>query len=143
MPALLFEAFSAFQSESSLLAAVLEFLRYDMVDPLVAERQRFEEQVGALFRILSIARDEMVKRKDLFLVLEKRTMQNLLARGNFKCSAEVVEDHLAVCQALYIGDRNRDLFIALISIRLKLDCFSRSFRITRALICFWWTSWLN
>jgi hypothetical protein len=107
VPALLFEALSALQSESPLLAAVLEFLRYDMVGPLVAEGQRFEEQVGALFRILSIAREEMIKWKDLFLVPEKRTMLSLLGRGNFEFSADSVEDHCAVCRALYANNYRR------------------------------------
>jgi hypothetical protein len=60
---LLFELLAARVLEYPLLAAVLEFLRYDMVG---AEGQRFEEQLEALFRILSVAREEMVKREDLF-----------------------------------------------------------------------------
>jgi hypothetical protein len=99
IPVLFFYLWQRKLKDSALLAAVLEFLRYDMVGPLVAEGQRFEEQVGALFRILSVAREEMIKRKDLFLVPEKRTMLSLLRRGDFKFSCMSVLPHYAVGQA--------------------------------------------
>ena len=62
-PPLQFYIWHEKRKESPLLAAVLEFLRFDMVGSLVAEGPRFEEQVGALFRILSITRNEMIKRE--------------------------------------------------------------------------------
>jgi hypothetical protein len=99
IPVLFFYLWQRKLKDSALLAAVLEFLRNDMVGPLVAEGQRFEEQVGALFRILSVVREEMIKRKDLFLVPEKRTMLSLLRRGDFKFSCMSVLPHYAVGQA--------------------------------------------